>query len=451
MMIRISAVAGMLVAGLVFGHARTASAVLLAPATGGNGYDFVHIQDASSSLLGFNNRSAPNTINLSGLSGAVGPTQTHSTTDIHLWNSAGGPSDLLPAYISYDLGKNYSFNDVGNYIKVWNANETLSRGAENVQVYVSPDRNPANFVKLNTTGANAQTNGSGDFTFPQATGAGYTGFTLDLANLANASLLSDVRLVRFDILTNRAGDQITGFSEVQFDATLVSTPALVTKLPTGSVTIASGGFGGNELTNAVSSEYGGRPAVATRNKSGIATNGMTVGAVQHDDGAGNQWMSNGLPTVSSPEWITWDLGSSTILDHIHVWNYMESVSNLSSRGSKDVQILVSPTTDLADLVPLDNITVGGGFEFPRAVEAGQYGFDIFFDDVLNPLLLNDVRLVRFRITSTHGSTEFTGIAEAEFYSTDVPYSVSAVPEPHTLGLGLCSLVGVALLVWRRRR
>lgn len=412
----------------------------------------LHLEDASSSLLGFGDRSAPNTINSTGLSGPVGPGQSHSTTAVHDWNSSGAPPDPLPAFITYDLGKNYALNGGGNYVKVWNGNETTARGAADVEIWVSPDENSSNLVKLVTTGANAQTNGSGNFLFPVATGGGYLGFTLDTTNLTNAGLLSNVRLMNFNVLTNRAGaDQIAALSEVQFDGTLVSTPTAITKLATASVTIAAGGVGGSEAVNAVSSQLGGREAGKSRDKSGITTAGLTVGAVQHDIGAGNQWLSGDgtPPTTGSPEWITWDLGSSIILDRIHIWNYSET-GGLSNRGAKDVEILVSPDTNLANLIALDNVALGGDFVFPRAVENGQYGLEIRFEDVLNSLLLNSVRLVRFRITSNYGDSNFVGIAEAEFYSTTEPYTQEVVPEPSTYALGLIGLAGLGCVALRNR-
>ena len=86
----------------------------------------------------------------------------------------------------------------------------------------------------------------------------------------------------------------------------------------------------------------------------------------------------------------------------------------------------------------------------RAVEAGEYGFDIRFDDVLNPLLLNSVRLVRFKITSNYGDAGLVGIAESEFYSTTQEYTQAVVPEPSTYALGLIGLAGLGLVALRKK-
>jgi hypothetical protein len=109
-------------------------------------------------------------------------------------------------------------------IHVWNYNEggVTGRGLRNVEIFVSPDANPANLVQLFTSGAGLHDNGSGNFLLPQAPGqASYTGFDLDLSSVTNAALLDNVRLVQFKAID--AYDPTAGFglAEVQFGGAAV--------------------------------------------------------------------------------------------------------------------------------------------------------------------------------------------------------------------------------------
>jgi len=116
--------------------------------------------------------------------------------------------------ITYDLGSVQGLIA----IDIWNYNEPSEgdRGANEVQILVSPDGNPANLVALINVGGP-----SNNFTFLQATGLSTdAGFSLDLSNVSNSSLLDTVRLVRFDILSNYGDGSFTGLSEVQFSNVL---------------------------------------------------------------------------------------------------------------------------------------------------------------------------------------------------------------------------------------
>jgi hypothetical protein len=155
-------------------------------------------------------------INGEGLPGGIPAlTGTHTTAFNAGWWSF--PANVL-AQITINLNGAYAVDT----IHVWNYNEAgvTGRGIRNVEVFVSPDGNPTNLVKLFTSGTGLHDNGSGDFLLPQGPGQGtYTGFDLDLSSITNASLLTNVRLVQFKAID--AYDPAAGFglAEVQFGGT----------------------------------------------------------------------------------------------------------------------------------------------------------------------------------------------------------------------------------------
>jgi hypothetical protein len=117
--------------------------------------------------------------------------------------------------ITVDLEGNFALDT----IHVWNYREhaTLNnRGLKNVEIYVSPDEDENNLVKLITNGSGTQDNGSGDFLFPEAPGTStYLGFDLDTSGVTNASLLDNARLVRLYGADNHGGEW-GGLAEIQF-------------------------------------------------------------------------------------------------------------------------------------------------------------------------------------------------------------------------------------------
>ncbi|MEM7397284.1 MAG: LamG domain-containing protein, partial [Verrucomicrobiota bacterium] len=166
----------------------------------------VTMYDFSSELASFN-RFAVDSINESGLFRGF-----HNNNPGDMWQSGGtliDPDDNAPWHLTFDLAT----NRVVDLIQVWNFNESgmfSSAGANEVEIWVSPTVDTNDFVKLN--------NGGGDFIFPRAPGtAGYAGFQVNLSGVANRTLLNDVRLVRFVILSNHGQvSSLVGLSEVQF-------------------------------------------------------------------------------------------------------------------------------------------------------------------------------------------------------------------------------------------
>jgi len=187
----------------------------------------VTVEDFSSELTK-HNRYAVNIINGSGLTGGA-----HGNTPDHtMWEITGTydtPNDTLPAHVTLDLENNY----VLGAIHVWNYNETnaslSTAGAKDVEIWVSPTDSTAGLVKLDNAG--------GDWVFAKALGAaGYLGFDVDLSGVTNDSLLNNVRLVRFNMLTNHGQiKDLTGLSEVQFDGVVVPEPATILAMMAASL------------------------------------------------------------------------------------------------------------------------------------------------------------------------------------------------------------------------
>lgn len=137
---------------------------------------------------------------------------THSTTWLDHWFSGISAG----AFVTFDLGDNYGLDT----IHIWNENENnggFNRGLKDASIWVSPDDNTANLVKLVTSGAGATDNGTGDFLFaigPQS--SSYTGFSLDLSSVTNSSLLDNARLVKIQTITNHGSAGGSGLAEVLF-------------------------------------------------------------------------------------------------------------------------------------------------------------------------------------------------------------------------------------------
>ena len=128
---------------------------------------------------------------------------------------------------------------------------------------------------------------------------------------------------------------------------------------------------------------------------------------------GTMWLSNGTfaggtdpigPFPNSS--IEFNLGGNYDLLSLTVWNYNELAAGLSTRGAKDVTISVASSVggDFSSL---------GTFIFDQAPGDGGLDFGQFID--LSNLQADNVRLVRFDITSNHnGDNNFVGLSEVRF-------------------------------------
>ncbi len=172
-----------------------------------------------SATTGLNPEMGPEkAINGFGLDGDVPSlTSSHREQFSSNWWS-GWSGDVTEWQITIDLGANYDLTET----HIWNYRENCcaGRGLSSVEIYVSPDENEDNLVKLITDGTGEHDNDDGGFSFPQApTGGDYLGFDLDVSSVTNAALLDNVRLFRIDGGSSlHGGGQVHGgLAEIQFD------------------------------------------------------------------------------------------------------------------------------------------------------------------------------------------------------------------------------------------
>ena len=168
----------------------------------------------------------------------------------------------------------------------------------------------------------------------------------------------------------------------------------------------------NTSVKAFSSEFGGRPAAHAVSGDGLPGDVPALFGV-HSASAGDQWLND----LSTPlAFIVVDLGDNYVLDTIHVWNYNEAGATY---GMKDVAISVSSTTDTNDLVALTTDGSGGtddgagGFLFPQGFNNNYYGFNVDLSSLTVSSLLDNVRLVEIRNTTTYTGNG-AGLAEVHF-------------------------------------
>jgi hypothetical protein len=190
---------------------------LLLTATSANAELLTDVSIHSSTTVGLNEEMAPDkAINGFGLDGdAPALTGSHRQGhDTNWWT--GWDGGITEWQLTVDLEDNYELD----LIHVWNYREgcCTGRGLSSVEIYVSPDENEDNLVKLVTDGSGLHDNESGGFLFPQApTDAEYFGFDLDMSGVTNSDLLGNVRLFRIDGgAINHGGGDWGGLAEIQF-------------------------------------------------------------------------------------------------------------------------------------------------------------------------------------------------------------------------------------------
>jgi hypothetical protein len=179
--------------------------------------------------LGLNPDMSPqNAIDGTGLAGGV-PSLTGShgqSFDTNWWSGWDGA--VTDWQLTVNLEDSYDLE----VMHVWNYRESCcpGRGLNEVEIFVSPDGDEANLVKLITDGTGIHDSG-GNFVFPQAsTDPDYFGFDLDLSGVTNPSLLTDARLVRIDggSSLHGGGEIHGGLAEIQFGSRAIPEPASAT-------------------------------------------------------------------------------------------------------------------------------------------------------------------------------------------------------------------------------
>lgn len=194
----------------------------------------------------------------------------------------------------------------------------------------------------------------------------------------------------------------------------------------------------------VSSEFPtfGRVAVNTVNGSELigdrhrATDGVGMWHTQIED-----WD----PFNDNFAHITFDLGDNYDLDQLKIWNYGETNRSggvgYNRRGVKDFTISVASSENATDFTPI------GDFELARANIPNQFGYLFEGEEFL--ISANNVRLVRFDISSSHFSAIYRGGHPVGLSEVRFSGNLSAVPEPSSLAL--FSLAGLGLFARRKRR
>ncbi len=203
------------------------SLALTAVSTGATLIPNLSIHD--STTVGLNGQMSPqNAIDGNGLpDGVPSLTGSHGQSfDTNWWTGWDGA--VTDWQLTVDLADSYDLE----VIQVWNYREGCcsGRGLSNVEIYVSPDDDVTNLVKLTTNGLGIHDDGGG-FLFPQASNdEEYLGFNLDLSGVTNPALLSNARLVRIDggSSLHGGGEIHAGLAEIQFGSRAVPEPASAT-------------------------------------------------------------------------------------------------------------------------------------------------------------------------------------------------------------------------------
>lgn len=237
------------------------------------------------------------------------------------------------------------------------------------------------------------------------------------------------RYVLLDVQSNYGEPTYTGLSEVQL--------------------FGQGPIAG--VTATASSQLAPPDNFSFNRQAGNTVDGLGKTTTTPDGNPGDvpgMWLSAGNLFPSSttndtnPE-ITFDLGHIFALDALTLYNYNESVSNLTNRGVHEAEILLSNDGFAGDVRSL-----------------GVYAFDIATGDASNPgqtLPLDGAiaRYVKLDILSNwhgtqyHGTlngidNDFVGLNEVQFLGV-------AVPEPTGFVLAGLGLAGLALVRRRRKR
>jgi CARDB len=315
----------------------------------------------------------------------------------------GTPPLVNGQTVQFDLGANYNLSAA----HIWNFNGSgfTGRGVKDVQIFIS-------------------SNSSGDFTplittqFNKASGENNLA-----AQVVPLTTATNVRRVRFTIQSAWSGEthEYVGLSEVRFQGILTPTvftgnPITPTEVLTTSMwdTPGRGGHMGKIIDG---SGLVGSGSELTRTHDNISNaNSWHVGGFFGGVSGGNL----GTPPLVNGQAVDFDLGANYNLSAAHIWNF--NGSGVTDRGVKDVQILISSSTNAA-FTPLSTT------QFARAS-----GLNTLAAQVV-PLTATNVRRVRFVIASawSGAASEYVGLSEVRFQgSVLVPNQAPVFSLPPTV-------------------
>jgi len=382
----------------------------------------VSIQDVSSEFS--SSFDAGQTIDQSGLSGAgafgVGTSTTVSNQN--MWVTSGSdPNGAGRGVVTYDLG---FIHDLSG-IYVWNGNEgppNADRAAQGVEILVASV--PGVFTALDNAG--------GDFTFSQGTGAStYAGFGVDLSGVTNATLLDNVRYVRFNITSNYGGS-LASLSEVQFDATpfVPAVPSLFTESGAGFLRDDFTGVVGGEFLTGSQSTQVTKLGIFDDDEDGFdIDHEVAIWDVRTQTIIAQTTLSAGTGDELIGDFRYATLGTPVILDPYSEYRIVSTA--VSGSGDPFTERLFGAYPDLTALPDLDPT-------FSEYV----FGVGRFFENATPDI--ND-----FPVNTT--GTASTIFGSVNFVGTVVPPLsglAATIPEP-TSGLLFVSGLAIAGL-WRRR-
>lgn len=150
------------------------------------------------------------------------------------------------------------------------------------------------------------------------------------------------------------------------------------------------------------------------------------------------WMSANSGGDVSTEWVVLDLGEVCDLDAIYLWNYNHHITGgLPARGIREFEVWKAD--DLAGTVTATESLYAG-----TLAESSTNVTPSYYDGKFDLTGATDVRYVKINVVSDHGDANYVGLGF-------VTFEKNIVPEPGTLALFACGLLGLLAYAWRKRK